>query len=162
MNTEPEKKEKVLTEVWGDTVNIKELAISIILGVIFTMCFYLIGRKIFMSMGTIEENLAKGYALFVGIAGCFIAAVISAKSFRPKRLVAELDSTTDIAEVLEYAHMTPEEEGEALTKVGPDVIKELEDLELYGLLALIPEGATITSRNTENWREVRAKKMHRR
>ena len=141
MNTEPEKKEKVLTEVWGDTVNIKELAISIILGVIFTMCFYLIGRKIFMSMGTIEENLAKGYALFVGIAGCFIAAVISAKSFRPKRLVAELDSTTDIAEVLEYAHMTPEEEGEALTKVGPDVIKELEDLELYGLLALIPEGA---------------------
>ena len=116
MNTEPEKKEKVLTEVWGDTVNIKELAISIILGVIFTMCFYLIGRKIFMSMGTIEENLAKGYALFVGIAGCFIAAVISAKSFRPKRLVAELDSTTDIAEVLEYAHMTPEEEGEALTK----------------------------------------------
>lgn len=141
MNTEPEKKEKVLTEVWGDTVNIKELAISIILGVIFTMCFYLIGRKIFMSMGTIEENLAKGYALFVGIAGCFIAAVISAKSFRPKRLVAELDSTTDIAEVLEYAHMTPEEEGEALTKVGPDVIKELEDLELYSLLALIPEGA---------------------
>lgn len=127
MNTEPEKKEKVLTEVWGDTVNIKELAISIILGVIFTMCFYLIGRKIFMSMGTIEENLAKGYALFVGIAGCFIAAVISAKSFRPKRFVAELDSTTDIAEVLEYAHMTPEEEGEALTKVGPDVIKELED-----------------------------------
>ena len=141
MNTEPEKKEKVLTEVWGDTVNIKELAISIILGVIFTMCFYLIGRKIFMSMGTVVENLAKGYALFVGIAGCFIAAVISAKSFRPKRLVAELDSTTDIAEVLEYAHMTPEEEGEALTKVGPDVIKELEDLELYGLLTLIPEGA---------------------
>lgn len=37
--------------------------------------------------------------------------------------------------------MTPEEEGEALTKVGSDVIKELEDLELYGLLALIPEGA---------------------
>lgn len=141
MNTEPEKKQKELTEVWGDTVNIKELAISIILGVIFTMCFYLIGRKIFMGMGTIEENLAKGYALFVGIAGCFIAAVISAKSFRPKRIVAELDSTTDIEEVLEYAHMTPEEEGEALTKVGPDVIKELEDLELYGLLALIPEGA---------------------
>lgn len=141
MNTEPEKKQKVLTEVWGDTVNIKDLAISIILGVIFTMVFYLIGRKIFMSMGTIEENLAKGYALFVGIAGCFIAAVISAKAFRPKRIVGELDSTTDVAEVLEYAHMTPEEEGEALTKVGPDVIKEMEDLELYGLLALIPEGA---------------------
>ena len=86
MNTEPEKKQKVLTEVWGDTVNIKELAISIILGVIFTMVFYLIGRKIFMSMGTIEENLAKGYALFIGIAGCFIAAVISAKSFRPLKM----------------------------------------------------------------------------
>lgn len=141
MNTESEKKEKVLTEVWGDTVNIKELAISIILGVIFTMCFYLIGRRIFLGIGSIEENLAKGYALFVGIAGCFIAAVISAKAFRPKRIVGELDSTTDVAEVLEYAHITPEEEGEALSKVGSDVIKEMEDLELYGLLALIPEGA---------------------
>lgn len=141
MNTESEKKEKVLTEVWGDTVNIKELAISIILGVIFTMCFYLIGRRIFLGIGSIEENLAKGYALFVGIAGCFIAAVISAKAFRPKRIVGELDSTTDVAEVLEYAHITPEEEGEALSKVGLDVIKEMEDLELYGLLALIPEGA---------------------
>lgn len=141
MNTEPERQQKVLTEVWGDTVNIKELAISIMLGVVFTMCFYLVGRKIFLSMGSIDTSLAKGYALFVGIAGCFIAAVISAKAFRPKRIVGEHDSTADIAEVLEYAHMTSEEEGEALTKVGTDTIKEMEDLGLYGLLALIPEGA---------------------
>lgn len=141
MKTDRKENQKVLTEVWGDTVNIRELAISIILGVVFTMVFYVVGRKIFLSVGSIEESLAKGYALFIGIAGCFIAAAISAKCFKPKRIVGELDSTTDVREVLEYAHMTPEEEGEALTKVSRDIIKEMEDLELYGLLALIPEGA---------------------
>lgn len=141
MKISGKENKKILTEVWGDTVNIRELAVSIILGVVFTMVFYLIGRKIFLSVGSIEGSLAKGYALFIGIAGCFIAAVISAKCFKPKRIVGEMDSTTDVREVLDYARMTPEEEGEALTKVSKDIIREMEDLELYGLLALIPEGA---------------------
>lgn len=140
MKKQSDVNQKVLTEVWGDTVNIKELAISIVLGVVFTMVFYVVGRQFFLGIESIDTNLAKGYALFVGIAGCFIAAVIAAKCFKPKRIVAELDSKTNVYEVLEYAHMTPEEEGIALTKVGSDIIKQMEDLELYGLLALIPEG----------------------
>lgn len=139
MNSEEKKKDQVLTEVWGDTVNLRELTISIILGVIFTMSFFLVGRMIFLNMGSIEPNLAKGYALFVGIVGCFIAAAISAKMFRPKRFIGELNDIGEIEEVLEYAHMTVEEEAEALAKLDPSVIREMEDLELYGLLALIPE-----------------------
>ena len=35
--------------------------------------------------------------------------------------------------------MTIEEEREALRTVSPEIIKEMEDLELYSLLSLIPE-----------------------
>lgn len=144
MNTEKKEMEKKspemeLTEVWGDTVNLKELTISIILGVVFTMAFFLAGREIFYGMDSIDESLAKGYALFVGIVGCFVAAVISAKKFRPKRVIGELNDIGDIEDILEYAHMTVEEEAEALAKVDKGIIKEMEDLELYSLLALIPE-----------------------
>lgn len=141
MGQNENKKDMVLTEVWGDTVNIRELAISVCLGIIFTMVFYLVGRHIFLGMDSIDESLAKGYALFVGIAGCIIAAVISAKAFKPKRIIGELNDVGEISEILEYAHMTVEDEAEALTKVDKGVIKEMEDLGLYNLLALIPEGA---------------------
>lgn len=141
MNSENKKKEngKVLTEVWGDTVNLRELMISVVLGVIFTMAFYIAGRAVFQNMDSIDGELAKGYALFVGIVGCFIAAFISAKCFKPKRFIGELNDIGEIEEVLEYAHMTVEQEAEALSKLDPSVIKEMEDLQLYGLLALIPE-----------------------
>lgn len=139
MNSEMKKKEQVLHEVWGDTVNLKELLISVVLGVVFTMVFYIAGRTVFLNMGSFDESLAKGYALFVGIVGCFIAAVIAAKCFKPKRFIGELNDIGEIEEVLEYAHMTVEEEAKALAKLDSSVIREMEDLELYGLLSLIPE-----------------------
>lgn len=139
IKNEDKKQNQPLTEVWGDTVNLKELTISIVLGVVLTMAFFLVGRQFFYGIDSIDENLAKGYALFVGIVGCFLAAFISAKKFKPKRFIGELNDIGDIEDVLEYAHMTVSEEADALAKVDKSVIKEMEDLELYSLLALIPE-----------------------
>lgn len=45
----------------------------------------------------------------------------------------------EIADVLKAAGMTVEEEAKALAEAPADVIAEMEELELYGLLALIPE-----------------------
>ncbi len=45
----------------------------------------------------------------------------------------------NIENILESAGITLEEEREALSKLDSETIKELEDLELYALLALIPE-----------------------
>lgn len=45
----------------------------------------------------------------------------------------------NIEDILKAAGMTVEEEVEALRTVSPEVIKEMEDLELYSLLALVPE-----------------------
>ena len=138
---EEKKKQKALTEVWGDTVNLKELLFAILLGVVFTMGFYLVARHFFLQIDTLEASLARGYALFVGIGGCLISTMISAKLFEPKRVISEMNQQHDIAEVLAYAGMNVEDEIDALTKLDPEIIKEMETFSLYSLLALIPEGA---------------------
>jgi len=135
------KNKQVLTEVWGDTVALKELLLAAILGIVLTMIFFLFGRSIFLGMGTIETSLAKGYSLLVGIAGCFLSAIISAKLFKPKRIIEERFDAEDIETVLAAAGMTLDEEAEALSHLDPKIIAEMVDLELYSLLALIPEGS---------------------
>ena len=91
-----ETKNEKYTEVWGDTVVLKELLYSCVIGVFLTMGMFFLGQKIFHSFENIEN-------------------------------------------ILESAGITLEEEIEALSKLDSETIKELEDLELYALLALIPE-----------------------
>lgn len=138
MNSE---KKQVLTEVWGDTVALKELILASILGVVLTMAFFLVGRSVLLGMGTIETSLAKGYSLLVGITGCLLSAFISAKLFKPKRIIEERYDAEEIETILAAAGLTVEDEAEALSKLDPKVIAEMEDLELYSLLALIPENS---------------------
>ena len=45
----------------------------------------------------------------------------------------------NIEDILKVAGMTMEEESEALRHVSKEVIREMENLELYSLLSLIPE-----------------------
>ena len=130
-----------LTEVWGDTVKLSQLGIAALLGIILTMAFYIVGNNIFSQMENIEASLAKGYALLTGILGCCLSAAISAKFFKPKRIIEEHAESADIAEILALGGTTVEEEAKALATLDPKVIAEMEDLELYALLALIPEGS---------------------
>lgn len=129
------------TEVWGDTVNLKELFWASVLGIIFTLAFYMVGSNIFGNIEDLEPQLAKGYSLIVGVTGCIISAVISAKKFKPKRIIEERSSAIGWEDVLKNADMSTEEEGKALGDVDPQIIKELEELEMWSLLSLIPEGA---------------------
>jgi len=135
------KKEPVgkYMQVWGDTVVPWELAVSAIICTITTMVFFLLGRKFLLGIETLTPALAKGYALLVGIVGTFLGAVICAKKFKPKRKIMIEFEEENIEEILKAAGMTVKEEAEALRNVSPQVIKEMEDLELYSLLALIPE-----------------------
>lgn len=128
------------TEVWGDTVVIRELFTAVLIGIVLTMSFYLLGEKIFVGNPNIEESLAKGYSLLIGITGCILSGAISAKLFRPKRNIEEKLEQNEVEEILKLAGMTLEEETEALSIVDPAIIKEMEDLELWSFLALIPEG----------------------
>ena len=131
----------VYTEVWGDTVVIKELLAAAVICIAATMLFYFAGNAMFLGKEGLDDGLAKGYSLLIGIFGCILSAIVCAKLFKPKRRVEERLEQEDIVHVLEAAGLTVEEEAEALGKVEPAIIKEMEDLELYSLLALIPEGS---------------------
>lgn len=129
------------TEVWGDTVVIRELLAAAVICIAATMLFYFIGTGIFVGREGMDIGLAKGYALLIGILGCILSAIVCAKLFKPKRIVEERLEQEDILHVLEAAGISPEEEAAALATVEPGIIKEMEDLELYSLLAMIPEGS---------------------
>ncbi len=127
------------TEVWGDTVILKELLYACLIGVVVTMTFFFIGQKVFHSIESLDEGMANGYALLLGLGGCLISGVVNARLFKPKRTFDGRLVGHDIEVVLEQAGMTVEEEIEALGKVDAEIIAELEDLEMYSLLALVPE-----------------------
>ncbi len=139
MKSTKRNKDLYYTEVWGDTVVLKELLYACLIGVVLTMGMFLIGREFFSRMENLDKGLADGYALLVGVIGCILSDVISAKLFKPKRNIEERFESENIEDLLKAMGMTVEEEKEALSKLDPEIIKEMEELELYALLSLIPE-----------------------
>lgn len=131
--------EKNFIKVWGDTVVLSELLLSSVIGIISTLGTYGLVNYLLQNYSSIENNKITGYALIAGIIGCFVSGVISAKIFKPKRIVVEGTEKMDIQKILEEAGTSVEEEAKALSQADPELIKEMEDLELYALLSLIPE-----------------------
>jgi len=113
--------------------------IASILGIALTMAMYLIGRSIFLKIDGLDVGLAKGYSLLLGIVGCIASGVISAKLFKPKRIIEEKFENENIEDILKAAGMTVEDEINALRNVDPEIIAEMEEFELYSLLELVPE-----------------------
>lgn len=139
--SEQKKETQQYTEVWGDTVVLKELLLACVIGVVLTMSFFFVGRSIFKGMEGLDSGMANGYSLLVGLAGCLVSGVINAKLFKPKRTFDGELRSDSIEHILEQAGLTVEEEAQALAEVDAEIIAELEDLEMYSLLALIPEGS---------------------
>ena len=106
-------------EVWGDTVDPKELGISALLCIVTTMAFFLIGRSVLSGISTLDPGLAKGYSLLVGILGCFIGAAICAKMFKPKRKIMIQFEEENIEDIL------PEETLKVSIRVNPDESRTL-------------------------------------
>lgn len=135
-----QKKEKPkYTEVWGDTVELKELIFACLIGVFVTMSFFFAGQYIFSNIEGLDEGMASGYALLLGLGGCVLSGVISSVLFKPKRTFDGELRGDSIEHILEQAGMSVEEEASALAVVSPEIIAEMEELELYSLLALVPE-----------------------
>lgn len=132
---------KKYTEVWGDTVILKELIWACVIGVVITMSFFLIGKSIFSNVPNLDEGMANGYSLLVGLLGCLVSGVINSKLFKPKRSFDGKLEAKSIEHILESAGLSVEEEAKALAEVDQEIILELESLEMYSLLALIPEGS---------------------
>jgi hypothetical protein len=95
-----------LVEVWGDTVDERHVKIAVALGVLLAVPSFLGAREIFTA--TMEnQDLARTYAMLAGLASCLVSAVISARFFKPKRIVTErqLDPEEQIAAAMELAQL---------------------------------------------------------
>ncbi|WP_312561652.1 hypothetical protein [Anaerospora sp.] len=128
---------KPYADVWGDTVDLKHLAIAMGIGIIISLSFYILGLNYLqVNFSKLAANLMTAYALLIGIAGCLLSAIISAKLFKPKRKLNEEEfSEADRLAVLEELKIDIDKEAEELQSVGPKVIQEMKDLQIYDLFA---------------------------
>ena len=127
---------KKFAEAWGDTLVLKELFFSAILGIALTMAGYLLGVRYFAGIQGLSKSLITGYALMTGIIGCVAAGTIASKLYKPKRTVEDMIVQEDIAAVLKAGDMTLEEETLAMTNLDSQVLSEMQELNLQALLDL--------------------------
>lgn len=128
---------KTYADVWGDTVDLKHLAIAMGIGIFISLSFYILGLNYLQAnFSKLAANLMTAYALLIGIAGCLLSAIISAKLFKPKRKLNEAEfSEADRLAVLEELKIDIDKEAEELQFVAPKVIQEMKDLQIYDLFA---------------------------
>lgn len=128
---------KPYADVWGDTVDLKHLGIAMIIGIIISLSFYMFGlHYLKANFPKLAANLMTAYALLIGISGCLLSAIVSAKLFKPKRKLNEEEfSEADRLAVLEELKIDREKEAAELETVGPQIIQEMKDLQIYDLFA---------------------------
>jgi hypothetical protein len=119
---------KKFAEVWGDTVVLKELFLASIIGIGFTMAFFIGGTEFFASREGLDPQLAKGYSLMVGIGGCILAAFISSKLFKPKRIIADSMDQSNIIAVLKEEGCDMDEEIQAFKEAQGQELEEMKEL----------------------------------
>lgn len=121
-----------LAEIWGDTVNLKHLAGAMSIGVVLGFLFYRGGLFLIETQLTqLPANLHKSIALLVGIVGCLLAAVVSAKLFPPKRIMSEQHfSNEDRERVLKELQVDLDQEAEEMKTMPPSIVREMEELQL--------------------------------
>ena len=121
-----------LAEIWGDTVNLKHLAGAMIIGVVLGFSFYWTGLQIIKSLyPDIQISLQQALALLVGIVGCLLAAVISAKLYPPKRILTEQSaSQEDRRLILQELQIDQAQEAEDMKSMPQDILDEMRELKL--------------------------------
>ena len=129
-----------LIEVWGDTVDTRHMGMSIALGAGIAAPTFLLGRAFFTST-VADTTLAESYALLLGLVACLVAAVIAARSFKPKRIVRENSAITESRrEALEVIAADGGEWTDP-AELSAEVQEELRLLGLYDVLAEAHEEA---------------------
>ncbi len=132
-----------LAEVWSDTVDLRQLAWAIGIGITISVAGFYAASRWLRGMVASPE-LAHAYAMLAGLAGCVIAGVICARLFPPKREVIEHSSTHDPAWRAEVLAELAEQPGGlgTLADLPESVVRELKELDLYDLFTEPPAAAS--------------------
>ncbi len=79
---------KAYAEVWGDTVVLKDLGKAIVIGALIAFAFYFVAGRILENFVPTAQ-IARTYAMLVGLIGCITAGAVCARLFAPKRDLSE-------------------------------------------------------------------------
>ncbi|GAB5096842.1 hypothetical protein [Caballeronia sp. HLA56] len=123
-----------LVEIWGDTVDTRHLAWSVVLGIAISYGTFAAANRV-LAAYVPDPAMARAYAMLVGLAGCLIAGAVCAKLFRPKReVIEEAHGAAGREEVL--AQLASEAGGLGrVADLPPAVAAEMKELGLYELFA---------------------------
>lgn len=77
-----------LVEVWGDTVDRRHLGWAIVIGIAISLSAFLVANRV-LAATVSRPELARAYAMLVGLVGCVLAGVVCGLVFKPKRVVVE-------------------------------------------------------------------------
>ena len=91
-----------LVEVWGDTVDIAHLGKSIVIGAVISLSGYFLASRVLLAMVAAPE-MARAYAMLVGLAGCLtagIAAVAQQREIQLRSVSATLEGEMDVLGIL--------------------------------------------------------------
>jgi hypothetical protein len=123
-----------LYEVWGDTVDARHLVYSIAIGAVVSLSAFYAAQAVLT--GWVENlQMARAYAMLVGIVGCLVGGTISARLFKPKRHVVEHQA--DPAWRAQVLVELQNEFGDLgrLADLPPSTLAELHEMDLYQLFA---------------------------
>lgn len=124
-------------ELWGDVVDTRHLAASIVIAAIISVSTYLAAGRIFASLAP-TPALAQAYAMLAGLGGCVLSGAVCAKFFPPKRDV--VDEAVDPHWRDEALAQLESETGTLgdFASLSPATIAELREVGLYETFAAAP------------------------
>ncbi|MFI8481587.1 hypothetical protein ACIGCM_13575 [Pseudomonas sp. NPDC078700] len=123
-----------LYEVWGDTVNGRHLVYAIGIGAIVSLSAFFIAQALLVNWVD-SPQMARAYAMLIGIVGCLVGGAISATLFKPKRHVVEHQA--DPAWRAEVLKELQNEFGDLgrMSDLPAETVAELHELDLFDLFA---------------------------
>ncbi|MDV8066536.1 hypothetical protein R4P64_08460 [Rhodococcus sp. IEGM 1366] len=125
---------KPYLEVWGDTVDGRHLAISVVVGSVVGASALLAAQAFFERVVS-QASLAEAYSLLVGIAACLVAGVVCGIFIKPKRIVALAAADAESIDGV-ITMMAEQRQGlGALADIPEQSRQELHELGLYEYFA---------------------------
>ena len=77
-----------LAEVWGDVVDLRQLALAVLIGALVSLGIFLAALAGFHALG-IAAASGRAYAMLAGLGGCVLGGAICARLLPPKRILVE-------------------------------------------------------------------------
>ena len=77
-----------LAEVWGDVVDLRQLALAVLIGAVVSLGMFLAALAGFHALGTAAAS-GRAYAMLAGLGGCVLGGAICARLLPPKRILVE-------------------------------------------------------------------------